>query len=66
MVRGDFSTQAKLSQHLKDVHLILTAGERAGVGLPLSEAHRGLLEKAEAAGFGDADNSAVIEVYLTK
>jgi 3-hydroxyisobutyrate dehydrogenase-like beta-hydroxyacid dehydrogenase len=29
----------------------------------LSLLHRELLQKAEAAGFGDADNSAVIEVF---
>ena len=66
MVSEDFSTQAKLSQHLKDVRLILSAGDRAGVTLPLSAAHRRLLETAEAAGFGNADNSAVIKAYDSK
>jgi hypothetical protein len=32
------------------------------VKLPLSETHLWLLEQAEAAGLGDCDNSAIIEV----
>jgi 3-hydroxyisobutyrate dehydrogenase-like beta-hydroxyacid dehydrogenase len=63
MVEGDFRAQARLSQHLKDVRLILESAAEAGQGLPLSEAHRRLLEAAEAAGFGDADNSAVIRAF---
>ena len=63
MVERDFATQAKLTQHLKDVRLMIDAAHDAGLVLPLSEAHRGLLEAAERAGFGDADNSALIEAY---
>lgn len=61
MLARDFTPQAKLSQHLKDVRLMLAA---SSIPLPLSETHRELLEKAEALGFGDADNSAVIEAIL--
>lgn len=60
MITQDFSPQAKLSQHLKDVRLMLAASD---IPLPLSETHRQLLEKAESLGFGDADNSAVISAY---
>ena len=63
MIERDFATQARLSQHLKDVRLMLDAAKAAGLQLPLSETHRKLLESAEEAGFGDADNSAVIEAY---
>jgi 3-hydroxyisobutyrate dehydrogenase-like beta-hydroxyacid dehydrogenase len=63
MIDRDFQTQARLSQHLKDVRLMLEAAAEAGLALPLSETHRRLLETAEAAGFGDADNSAVIEAF---
>lgn len=62
MLERDFSVQARLSQHLKDVRLILQAAAAAGLSLPLSETHRRLLEQAEAAGLGDRDNSAIIEV----
>lgn len=63
MVEGDFQTQARLSQHLKDVRLMLESASAAGLALPLSEVHRRLLEAAEAAGCGEADNSAVIRAY---
>ncbi len=61
MIAHDFTPQAKLSQHLKDVRLMLAASP---IPLPLSETHRQLLEKAVALGFGDADNSAVIKAIL--
>jgi 3-hydroxyisobutyrate dehydrogenase-like beta-hydroxyacid dehydrogenase len=63
MVAGDWTPQARLSQHLKDVRLLLAEAAAAGAPTPLSRAHRALLERAEALGFGDADNSAVIEAY---
>ena len=62
MIEGDFVPQARLSQHLKDVRLILRAAGERGRPLPLSETHRTLLERAEAAGWGDLDNSAIIKV----
>ncbi len=62
MVERDFTVQAKLSQHLKDVRLMLQAAASAGLPLPLTETHRCLMEKAEAAGWGEQDNSAIIEV----
>ena len=58
MLERDFTPQARLSQHLKDVRLMLAASPAP---LPLSEAHRALLEKAEALGLGAADNCAIIE-----
>lgn len=63
MLGGDFNPEARLSQHLKDVRLILETGERCGAWLPLTRLHRTLLEQAEAAGYGAADNSAIIQAY---
>jgi 3-hydroxyisobutyrate dehydrogenase-like beta-hydroxyacid dehydrogenase len=60
MIDGDFSLQAKLSQHAKDVRIILEEARRGGVSLPLSDLHLALLSEGEAAGFGEADNSAII------
>lgn len=60
MVSGDFRPAAKLSQHLKDVRLILEFGGGVGARLPLSARHAEMLERAERLGFGEADNSAVI------
>lgn len=62
MIEGDFTVQARLSQHLKDVRLMLDAAAGAGLALPLSETHRRLMEQAEAEGWGDLDNSAIIKV----
>jgi len=66
MIAREFSPVARLSQHLKDVRIIQQAGESAGLHLPLTEAHRHLLEQAESAGLGAQDNSAVIEVIRRK
>lgn len=63
MLNEEFDPEARLAQHLKDVRLILASGERTGAHLPLSNVHRVLLEAAEAAGFGSADNSAVIKAF---
>ena len=62
MITREFSPVARLSQHLKDVRLIQHAGESGGLRLPLTEAHRTLLEEGEASGLGAQDNSAIIEV----
>jgi 3-hydroxyisobutyrate dehydrogenase-like beta-hydroxyacid dehydrogenase len=62
MVESDFSVQARLSQHLKDVRLILKTAAEAGLALPLSETHVRLMEQAETTGLGDQDNSAIIQV----
>ncbi len=60
MIEGDFEPEARLSQHLKDVRLMLVAAGRTGQWLPLTEAHRQLLEFAEQLGLGPLDNSAII------
>lgn len=62
MINREFTPDARLSQHLKDVRLIVGIGQQAGLPMPLSAAHRAVLEQAEAAGFGDLDNSAIINV----
>jgi 3-hydroxyisobutyrate dehydrogenase-like beta-hydroxyacid dehydrogenase len=63
MIEGNWAPEARLSQHLKDVRLILAEAARVGAEVPLSQVHRELLERAEAAGWGDADNSAVIRAW---
>lgn len=62
MLRGDFKPQARLSQHLKDVRLMIAAAKKSGIKLPLSETHRQILTAAEVAGLGQLDNSAIIRV----
>jgi 3-hydroxyisobutyrate dehydrogenase-like beta-hydroxyacid dehydrogenase len=66
MILGDFTPpQARLSQHRKDVDLIVAEAQRARAQVPMSELHRALLLKAEAAGLGEADNSAIVRVFET-
>jgi 3-hydroxyisobutyrate dehydrogenase-like beta-hydroxyacid dehydrogenase len=60
MLEGDFTPQARLRQHHKDVSIILKYAENLEQELPLSKAHLEILEKAIAAGDGELDNSAVI------
>jgi len=60
MLHGDFTAQARLRQHHKDVSIILKYAQKLKQELPLSKVHLDVLEKAIAAGDGDLDNSAVI------
>lgn len=62
MIEGDFRVQARLSQHLKDVRLMLEAAQEAGIALPFTTAHKVLMEQAEAEGLGDLDNSVILKV----
>ena len=63
MLDHDFTAEARLSQHLKDVKLILASGDKAGARLPLSHVHSELLTELENAGFGAEDNSAIIRAF---
>jgi 3-hydroxyisobutyrate dehydrogenase-like beta-hydroxyacid dehydrogenase len=61
MVRGDWTPESRIRQHLKDVERMLHYGK----GLPLSEAHARLLRDAVAAGDGELDNAAIIRRWRT-
>ena len=61
MIGGDFAPEGRVTQHLKDVHLILEQAERAHQRLPLLEVHADVLEACVRQGEGDLDNSAVIQ-----
>lgn len=63
MVERDYTPpESRITQHRKDVSLIEAAAARHGAYLPLTAAHRGLLDAAIAAGDGALDNAAVIEM----
>ncbi|MFM8726471.1 MAG: NAD(P)-dependent oxidoreductase [Planctomycetaceae bacterium] len=66
MIAADYSVQARLSQHLKDVRLIVETAAAAGLSLALTNAHQQLLEQAETLGFGASDNSAVLEAIRAR
>lgn len=63
MLAGDFTPQARLAQHLKDVRLILSTGAAAEAVLPLSTLHAELLAGLVAQGAGELDNSAIIQAF---
>jgi 3-hydroxyisobutyrate dehydrogenase-like beta-hydroxyacid dehydrogenase len=63
MIERDFTPEARLVQHLKDVRLILRTGAAAGARLPLSTVHAKLLSRAAGLGWGGLDNSAVIRMF---
>lgn len=63
MVAGDYTPASRIRQHAKDVRLILDLAAQVGARTPLEECHAALLGEAIAAGWGDADNAALIEVF---
>ncbi|MDA1165481.1 MAG: NAD(P)-dependent oxidoreductase [Planctomycetota bacterium] len=63
MLQSDFSPQARLAQHLKDVRVILEAGKGSHAKLPLSQVHLTLLSELVESGHGDGDNSAIIAAF---
>jgi 3-hydroxyisobutyrate dehydrogenase-like beta-hydroxyacid dehydrogenase len=60
MATGRFDPEARLSQHLKDVRLILQLAGELEVALPASALHERLLQEAVERGLGEMDNSAII------
>jgi len=60
MLQGDFTPQSKISQHHKDLRIILEYADRVGQDLPLTRVHQEILARGMAAGDGDLDTSAVI------
>lgn len=63
MIEADFTPQAKLSQHLKDVRLILETSDRVGATTPLSRLHETLLSALDSEGCGELDNSSILRAF---
>jgi putative dehydrogenase len=61
MVHGDFTPEGRVTQHLKDVHLMFEQAARVKQQLPTLAVHADVLEALVRAGEGDLDNSAVIK-----
>ena len=61
MTDGEFAPEGRVTQHLKDVRLMLAQAERVKQQLPLLEIHADVLEACVRQGEGDLDNSAVIK-----
>src|SRR5712691_10839762 len=60
MIRREFVPEGRVTQHLKDVHLMLEQAERVGQELPLLQVHADVLEACVRQGEGELDNSIVI------
>ena len=61
MLQRDFTPEGRVTQHLKDVHLIQELAARASQRLPLLAVHAAVLEACVQRGEGEWDNCAVIE-----
>jgi len=61
MLARDYAPESRISQHRKDLELMLAAARNAGRGLPLTRVHAALLDAAIAAGEGELDNAAIVE-----
>ncbi len=62
IINRDYQPEARLSQHLKDVDLIIQLGRKTGVPLYLSQLHHIMLQTGVSSGLGELDNSAIFEV----
>ncbi|MEE2641419.1 MAG: NAD(P)-dependent oxidoreductase [Planctomycetota bacterium] len=63
MINGEFQPQARLSQHKKDVELMIEAALAAETDLPVSRLHLEILTKCEQQGWGALDNCAIIRAF---
>jgi len=63
MANRDFQPHARLRQHYKDVKLILESARANGANVPLSQLHDTLLRQLIDDGFGDEDNSVVVNAF---
>jgi 3-hydroxyisobutyrate dehydrogenase-like beta-hydroxyacid dehydrogenase len=61
MVAGNYTPQGRITQSLKDVHLMHDQASRRGQTLPTTEVYAEILEACVRQGEGDRDNCAVIE-----
>jgi 3-hydroxyisobutyrate dehydrogenase-like beta-hydroxyacid dehydrogenase len=61
MLTNDFASHGKITQHLKDVHLMLDYAQRTQQALPLMSVVKDLLDGCVSHGEGELDNAAVIQ-----
>jgi len=61
--RSYLPAAARLSQHAKDVDLILELAAQIGAPMPLSNVHQFLLSQLTVRGLGDLDNAAIYEAF---
>ncbi|MCA8995404.1 MAG: NAD(P)-dependent oxidoreductase [Planctomycetaceae bacterium] len=64
MLSGDFTAQARLRQHFKDVQLIQSAAEDMSASIPLTNLHAGILRELIDRDLGDFDNSVILKAFV--
>lgn len=63
VLSGALSPQTCLSRHRRNTGIIPEQPGRSKLQLPLAECHDRLLARVDAAGFSNADNSAIAAVH---
>jgi L-threonate 2-dehydrogenase len=66
MVMDDPPVTSAVDIFVKDMGIVLAAGEQARIGLPLSALTRQMFLQASGMGLGRADDSQVVQVYRGK
>ena len=61
MATREYASEGKVTQALKDLHMMLALGQAIGQALPFAALNAALLEACVAHGEGERDNSIVIE-----
>jgi len=61
MFSGEFAPEGRITEHRKDVHLMLEQAQRIGQRLPALDIHADVLEACVRQGEGDLDNCAIIQ-----
>ena len=65
MINADYTTQAKVSQHSKDLDMILHYAHLEGEDLPMANVHQKILRSLMERGDGELDNSSVYKYFKT-
>lgn len=63
MTEAEFSPEARLAQHHKDVRLIMDLANQIRAAIPLTLEHDRLLTRAESLGLAELDNSAILRAF---
>ncbi len=63
ILAGDYTPHSAVNIFVKDLGIVLEAGKKNTLPLPLSAAAHQMFMMAAAAGHGGADDSAVIKIF---
>jgi len=63
MIEEQFKPGSRITQHRKDIAIMLDVADQLKMTLPLTQGHADLMDQAIAMGLGDLDNSALMIAY---